>query len=119
MQQTAAGRSVSLAPQPWAMYLYYVRDFDNTTTEGFTVAGKSNRSIPSLVKTQYDLQINVLQFMSNLTAHEIGHKLGLGDRQMQDRNFVMDGVRTGNALFRAQNTPCKLDISEWIIANRP
>ncbi len=98
------------------MYLYYVRDFDNSTTEGFTVKGV--RTIPSLVKTQYNLQVNELEFMSNLTAHEIGHKLGLGHSEV-DRFRLMNSFNPGNALFKGQNTPCKLVMKEWETANHP
>lgn len=54
-----------------------------------------------------------------LSTDEIGHKLGLPDRPAQDRVFVMDGVHAGNLAVRAQNTPCKLDSSEWVTANKP
>ncbi len=112
---TVDGPASPLLTQGWTMYLYYVRDFDSTTTEGFTLLG--NRSVPSLVKTTYNLQINLNDFMSNLTAHELGHKLGLIDRVRQDKNYIMDGIRTGTETFRAQNTPCKLSSKEWFTAN--
>lgn len=113
--QTIDGTTSPLLTQGWTMYLYYLRNFDNSTTEGFTVQGI--RSIPSFVKTQYNLQINELQFISNLTAHEIGHKLGLGHPKGDDRFRLMNTFNPGNAGNKAQNTPCKLVLKEWQTAN--
>jgi len=109
------GPTSPLLTKGYTMYLYYVKDFDSDTTEGFTILG--NRSVPSLVKTTYNLQINSNLFISNLTTHEFGHKLRLPDRPRADKNFVMDGIRTGTETARAQNTPCKLNLKEWITAN--
>jgi hypothetical protein len=71
------------------------------------------------MKTQYNLQINTLQFISNLTAHEMGHKLGLNHPDQVDRFRLMNSFNPGNALFKGQNTPCKLIMKEWVIANQP
>src|SRR5262249_1427785 len=112
------GATSPLLTQGWTMYLYYVRDFDNASTEGFTILGKSSRSVPSIVKTTYNLQINVTEFMANLTAHEFGHKLGLGHND-RDHFHIMNHFQPGNLLFRTQNVPCKLDSAEWKTANAP
>jgi len=117
--KTFDGATSPLLTQGWTMYAYYVQDFDNAPTEGFTFAGKFNRGIPSIIKTTYNLQFDPTVFMANLTGHEIGHKFGLEDRRDGDHTYLMIGYQPGNLLFKAQNIPCKLEPKEWKIANQP
>jgi hypothetical protein len=100
------------------MYLYYFNDFDSASTEGFAELGKQNRSNPAVLRTTFNLQINVTQFIANLTSHEIGHKLGLDHPKFIDRFRLMNLFNPGNSTFKAQNTPCKLTTQEWQDANR-
>jgi hypothetical protein len=117
--KTFDGATSPLLTQGWTMYAYYVQNFDNAPTEGFTFAGKVNRPIPSIIKTTYDFQFDPTVFMANLTGHEIGHKFGLEDRRDGDHTYLMIGYQPGNLLFKAQNIPCKLEPKEWKIANQP
>jgi hypothetical protein len=117
--KTFDGATSPLLTQGWTMYAYYVQNFDNAPTEGFTFAGKVNRPIPSIIKTTYDFQFDPTVFMANLTGHEIGHKFGLEDRRDGDHTYLIIGYQPGNLLFKAQNIPCKLEPKEWKIANQP
>lgn len=117
--QTVDGGAGPLISQGWTMYLYYFNDFDSASTEGFAELGKQHRSDPAVLRTTFpNLQINVTQFISNLTSHEIGHKLGLDHPKFIDRFRLMNSFNPGNAINKAQNTPCKLATQEWQDANR-
>jgi hypothetical protein len=56
---------------------------------------------------------NLDQFLSNLSAHEMGHKLGLPDIDRLNQNDkLMFAEHTSKALFRSQTVPCKLSNKE-------
>jgi hypothetical protein len=119
--ETGTLGSSPLRTLPYVMYLFYVKDIDNPLIGGWVPPGKTLRTFPAVVKTKFDnITTNLDQYVSNLSAHEMGHKLSLQDLYLPNQNDeLMFHEHTGNSLFRSQTVPCRLSSKEWITANDP